>query len=143
MSRLVESNRLEFKRVLNDSLEKEVVGFLNYHEGGEIYIGIDDDGTIIGVGDSDGLQKRIVDRIKNNIYPSTMGLFDVIAVKMDCKNIVKVIISSGSEKPYYIRKYGMSPYGCFLRVGTTVQQMNKEMIDSLYSKRIRNSLVSA
>lgn len=140
MSRLIESNRLEFKRVLNDSLEKEVVGFLNYHEGGEIYIGIDDNGTIFGVEDSDDMQKRIVDRIKNNIYPSTMGLFDVVTVNMDGKNIVKVIISSGSEKPYYIRKYGMSPSGCFIRVGTTVQQMNKEIIDSLYSKRIRNSL---
>jgi len=47
--RLVESNRLEFKRILNDSLEKEVVGFLNYHEGGEICIGIDDQGIIVGV----------------------------------------------------------------------------------------------
>jgi len=34
----------------------------------------------------------------------------------------------------------MSPNGCLIRVGTTVQQMTMEMIDSLYSKRIRNSL---
>ena len=90
MSRLIENNRLELKRVLNDSLEKEVVGFLNYHEGGEIYIGIDDNGTIFGVENSDDMQKRIVDRIKNNIYPSTMSLFDVVTVNMDGKNIVKV-----------------------------------------------------
>jgi len=82
-----------------------VVGFLNYHEGGEIYIGIDDNGKIFGVEDSDDMQKRIVDRIKNNIYPSTMGLFDVVAVKMDCKDIVKsyrvdqknLIISKNTE----------------------------------------------
>jgi len=90
VSRLIENNRLELKRVLNDSLEKEVVGFLNYHEGGEIYIGIDDNGTIFGVENSDDMQKRIVDRIKNNIYPSTMSLFDVVTVNMDGKNIVKV-----------------------------------------------------
>ena len=29
---MIESNRVEFKRELNDSLEKEVVGFLNYSE---------------------------------------------------------------------------------------------------------------
>jgi ATP-dependent DNA helicase RecG len=137
---VIESNRVEFKKGLNDSLEKEVVGFLNYSEGGEIYIGIADDGVVSGVQDSDDIQKRIVDRIKNNIYPSTMGLFDVITVNMDGKDVVKIIISSGPEKPYYIKKYGMSPNGCLLRVGTTVQQMTMDMIDSLYSKRIRNSL---
>ena len=70
---VIESNRVEFKRELNDSLEKEVVGFLNYSEGGEIYIGIGDDGTAIGIQNADAAQKRIVDRIKNNIFPSTMG----------------------------------------------------------------------
>lgn len=69
-----------------------------------------------------------------------MGLFDVMTVKMEDKDIIKIAISSGPEKPYYIRKYGLSPNGCLIRVGTTVQQMTMEMIDSLYSKRIRNSL---
>ena len=31
---LQESNRVEFKSVLNDKLEKEIVAFLNNHEGG-------------------------------------------------------------------------------------------------------------
>ena len=140
MISVIESNRVESKRELNDGLEKEVVGFLNYSEGGEIYIGIANDGSILGIENSDDIQKRIVERIKNNVYPSTMGLFDVIIAKMDGKDVIKVIISSGPEKPYYIKRCGMTPNGCFLRVGTTVQQMTSEIIDSLYSKRIRNSL---
>lgn len=38
-----ESNRIEFKRELTDELdiEKEVVAFLNYREGGIIYIGVE------------------------------------------------------------------------------------------------------
>ncbi len=137
---MIESNRVEFKRELNDSLEKEVVGFLNYSEGGEIYIGIDDNGEVKGVENADDTQKRIVDRIKNNIFPSTMGLFDVITFTKEGRDIIKITVSSGPDKPYYIKKYGMSPNGCLLRVGTTVQQMTVEMIESLYSKRIRNSL---
>ena len=86
---MIESNRVKFKRELNDSLEKEVVGFLNYSEGGEIYIGIADDGTVIGIENADDLQKRIVDRIKNNVFPSTMGLFDVITADMDGQDIMK------------------------------------------------------
>jgi predicted HTH transcriptional regulator len=37
-----ESNRIELKRELTDFLEKEVIAFLNYRDGGIIYIGIDD-----------------------------------------------------------------------------------------------------
>lgn len=35
-----ETNRIEYKQELTDDLEKEVIAFLNYHEGGLIYIGI-------------------------------------------------------------------------------------------------------
>ncbi|OXU14881.1 Fic family protein [Sedimentisphaera salicampi] len=38
-----ETNRIEFKRNLADSLEKEVTAFLNCPEGGNVYIGIDED----------------------------------------------------------------------------------------------------
>ncbi len=41
-----ENETTEFKRELTDSLEKEVVAFLNSGKGGDIYIGVDDDGTI-------------------------------------------------------------------------------------------------
>jgi predicted HTH transcriptional regulator len=41
---MIESNRIEYKRELSDSLEKEVVAFLNYAEGGIIYIGVDKSG---------------------------------------------------------------------------------------------------
>ena len=37
-----ESNRIELKRELTDTLEKEVIAFLNYRDGGVIYIGVDD-----------------------------------------------------------------------------------------------------
>ena len=39
----IEDSRNEFKLVLNDKLEKEIVGFLNAN-GGNVYIGVDDDG---------------------------------------------------------------------------------------------------
>ena len=43
---MTENNRIEFKRELTNELdiEKEIVAFLNYKEGGYIYIGIDNDG---------------------------------------------------------------------------------------------------
>ncbi len=42
-----ESNRIEYKQTLTDNFEKEVVAFLNYHEGAVIYICISNDGKVI------------------------------------------------------------------------------------------------
>ena len=77
-----ESDRIEYKRELNEKLERSVVAFLNTSEGGIIYIGIDDDGKPFGVSDIDLVQRQIVDRIKNNISPSVLGLFDIAIEKV-------------------------------------------------------------
>lgn len=120
---MIESNRIEYKKQLTNELEKEVVAFLNYKEGGNIFIGIDRDGNTVGVEDADNVQLVIKDRLRNNIVPSCMGLFDVLCEKKEAKDVVKIIIASGSEKPYYVRKNGMSEKGCFIRVGSAADPM--------------------
>ncbi len=87
---MTESNRIEFKLKLTKALdlEKEVIAFLNYHEGGFIYIGIDKYGTVVGVSDMDGDMLKIKDRLKNNILPSCMGLFDVRADQKEWEDIM-------------------------------------------------------
>lgn len=133
----IETNRVENKERINEDFEQEVIAFLNYKEGGIIYVGIKKDGEVIGIQDIDQTQLQIKDRIKNNIQPSTLGLFDVIVEKIDNKDIIKVIISSGTEKPYYLRKKGRTPEGCYLRVGSSKERMTFEMIDTMYSKRVK------
>ena len=141
MSELLrESNITELKASLNDKLEREVVAFLNYREGGDIYIGVNDDGTPTGLDDVDGIMLAVGDRIRNNIQPSTLGLYDVVREKYQGKTIIHVIISSGPEKPYYIRRHGMSESGCFIRIGTSAQPMSQMSIDDLYARRTHNTL---
>ncbi len=69
-----------------------------------------------------------------------MGLFDIQAEIKDGKNIIKINIASGPEKPYYKKKFGMSEKGCFIRNGTAADPMPQKMIDELFAKRTRNSL---
>jgi ATP-dependent DNA helicase RecG len=137
-----ETNRIEYKRELTKELdiEKEVIAFLNYHEGGIIYIGIDKEGSVTGVEDVDSDMLIIKDRLKNNIQPSCLGLFDVRAESRGEKSLIKVIIASGPEKPYFKRKYGMTEKGSFTRVGTASEPMPQKMIEELFAKRTRNSL---
>ena len=134
-----ESNNLELKRELTDGFEKEVVAFLNT-VGGQIIIGVDDSGSITGLDNVDKISLAVADRIKNNILPSAMGLFNIENKVEEGKNYIIVTIAGGLEKPYYLRKYGMSPNGCYLRIGTQSSQMSQSTIDGLFSRRVINTL---
>ncbi len=135
-----ETNRIENKEQLNEDFEQEVIAFLNYKEGGIIYVGINKNGQVVGAENTDLTQLQIKDRIKNNIQPSTLGLFDVTVETIENKEVIKVIISSGTEKPYYLRKKGRTPEGCYIRVGSSKERMTERMIDDMYSRRIKNTL---
>ena len=113
---MTETNRVEYKRELTSELdiEKEVVAFLNYKEGGYIYIGIDKDGSTVGISDVDDCMLRLKDRIKHNISPSAMGLFDIAEEQKEGRSIIKVTVASGIEKPYFKTKYGMTPRGAYI-----------------------------
>src|SRR5690606_1614373 len=125
---MTETNRIEYKQELTKDveIEKEVVAFLNYREGGIIYIGIDKFGTTCGVSDVDGDMLKIKDRLKNNILPSCLGLFDVVSEEKVGKNIIKIVVASGTEKPYYVKKYGMSEKGCFRSEEHTSELQSRE-----------------
>lgn len=131
----------ELKGRIIDDLEKEVVAFLNIHSG-SIFIGVENDGTISGVDDYDVLSLKIADRLKNNILPAIMGLFEINIINEYDKHIIEIQIASGIEKPYYIKKYGMSPKGCYIRIGTQASPMEQKQIDKLYSQRVKNTLSS-
>ncbi|MBP5092118.1 MAG: putative DNA binding domain-containing protein [Bacilli bacterium] len=135
---MFESETVEFKERLNDKFEKEVVGFLNTTKGGSLYIGLDDEGHHVDFGDLDLVELQIKDRIKNNISPSPLGLFEIVTP--DNGEHVQIVISGGNQRPYYIKKYGMCPEGCYIRVGTSVEKMSEEMILSLFQKRDKRTL---
>lgn len=67
-------------------------------------------------------------------------MFDVIGETKEGKDIIKITLASGSEKPYYLKKYGMTEKGCFIRIGTACEPMPVRMIEDLFSKRTRNSI---
>lgn len=135
-----ETNRIENKEQLNEDFEQEVIAFLNYKEGGIIYVGINKNGQVTGVENTDLTQLQIKDRIKNNIQPSTLGLFDVTVETIENKEVIKVIISSGTEKPYYLRKKGRTLEGCYIRIGSSKERMTERMIEKMFARRIKNSL---
>lgn len=72
--------------------------------------------------------------------PSVVGLFDVVLKTCGNKKYIQVVIARGNERPYYLRGMGMTPDSCFIRVGSSIQSMPNDMINSEFSKRTKNSL---
>jgi hypothetical protein len=69
-------------------------------------------------------------------------LFDIVQGQIDGKDIIRAIVPCGQQRPYYVRKLGMSEQGCFVRVGSFSQPMSEQMIEELLSKRQRITLQS-
>jgi predicted HTH transcriptional regulator len=138
-----ETDRIEYKERLDsgEKLEVAVVAFLNT-KGGEVFIGVKDDGSVVGVEDPDNIQTKIANRITDNIKPGTAGLVDIFAEERDGKTIVIVRISSGIYTPYYLTRYGRAPEGAYYRLGSSSHKMTEEMIDRLMEARHPLSLAN-
>ena len=136
-----ETEYREFKREIPEKLENSVIAFLNTG-GGEIHIGINDDGTIYNLQNIDESIRIFASRVKENISPSVVGLFTIAVKESGGKKFFIVTVASGIEKPYFLNKYGRTPKGCFIRIGTQNSPMPQEMIDTLYSKRNPNTLIN-
>lgn len=129
-----ETERTELKKILNDTLQKEIVAFLNSFDG-VIYIGVDDDGTVIGVDNIDDTQKRIADIITTQILPNPQAFVELGTKYVDGKNVIELKVSKGKAL-YYIKKYGRSAAGCFIRVGTSCRSMTEEQIEERYAETV-------
>lgn len=140
---MVEDSRNEFKIKLTEDFEETVIGFLNSKDGGNIYIGVLDNGEICGLTNNlDILQRKIKDRIISNIEPSVLGLFDIEILENSNKKYIHITIARGNEKPYYLKGMGMSPDSCFIRIGSSNEKMSSDLINKLFRERTKNSLKS-
>lgn len=128
--KFLETENIELKRILNDTLPKEIVAFLNSY-GGTIYIGVEDDGTVIGIRDLDDNLKKIADIITTQILPNPQSLIELGTKYIDGKNVVEIKVKKGNSV-YYIKKYGRSSSGCYVRIGTTCRSMSEDEIEKRY-----------
>ena len=89
-----EDMRTEFKREASDKIAKAAVAFSNT-EGGSIFVGIDDDGTLIGVGDTDETSLRCSQILKDNVRPDIMMTSTIRLMCCEGKDIVRIDVKEG------------------------------------------------
>ena len=142
-----ESERTEYKLLgpngkLPDSLIKEVVAFIN-SDGGEIYVGIADDGTIIGVENPDDTMNRITSTIRDNIRPEMLMFISVTDMELDGKIVIKIKVQPGTSKPYYISGKGIRPEGVYIRKGSSTIPASEATIKEMLMQTSGRSYESA
>lgn len=109
-----ESEIVELKSIIVDDIKKEIIAFANC-KGGKLYIGVRDDGTVVGVEDPDGTALQISNMIRDAIKPDLTMFLHYETLKTDGKQIVVIDIQQGTERPYYIAKKGLHPEGVYVR----------------------------
>jgi len=110
---------------------KEIVAFLNT-DGGDIIIGVKDDGTVVGIDSIDETLRKISDIITNQIEPNPQNDISSEVRFDEGKTLIYIHVSKGSKNIYCQKKYGFSTNGCVIRIGTTSKSMTSEQIRIRY-----------
>lgn len=134
----LENKNMEFKREYVPEIRKEVVAFAN-SDGGTILIGVEDDGVVCGLDNSDKVANQVSNSLKDAIAPDVMPFVDIDRIEMAKKQVVKVDVSPGVNRPYYIREKGLKPSGVYVRKGSSSQPVTDEGIRQMI---LQNSLRS-
>ena len=125
---MLENTTTEFKREFNEKVIHTMLAFINT-EGGTLYLGLSDDGSVYGVeGDVDLEGRRITDSFRNNITPDPSPFFNLEPEKRDGKLIIKITVQQGSAIPYCYTKYGLVPQGVYVRIGSNTVMATREHI---------------
>ncbi len=133
-----EDQKTELKVELTKDIKKEVVAFANSNDG-TIYIGIDDNGKIIGLKNAEKDLEALSGMIREGIC-SDLTLYTKIYIEnIENKDIIIVKVSEAPNKPYYLAEKGLKSSGVYLRHGNVSVQASEEVIKKMLLESNSNS----
>lgn len=115
---MLENNNTEFKREFVDEVKKTVIAFANT-AGGKIYIGVDDDGSAVGVSDPDDVMLKCSNAIRDAIRPDITMFVNYSVETIANKQVVVIDVQRGTSIPYYLESKGIRPVGVYVRQGAS------------------------
>ena len=113
-----EGSMLEYKESVSSSLAREMVAMAN-SSGGRILIGVRDDGTVVGVHDTNEARARIQDMAHNCDPPVRVMVKPVHGVLI-------VTVREAESKPVHCRE------GFFWRQGAVTQKLSRDEIRDFF-----------
>jgi ATP-dependent DNA helicase RecG len=122
-----ETVQIELKAELNESVKKEIIALANT-DGGKIYIGIDDDGNVIGLKNAKQDLESISNAIRDSIRPDISMHTSAYIKEAENKEIIVIEVSKGTKRPYHLTNKGLRSSGVFVRHGITTSPASEEAI---------------
>ena len=120
---MAESQNIEWKESWRDEYLKWICGFANAG-GGCIYIGVDDEGKVVGVQNG----KRLLEEIPNKIQTNLGFLADVNLLSKNDLEYIEIIVSPSSYPVSYKGEY-------HFRSGSTKQVLRGTALTELIKKK--------
>ena len=111
---MLENKTREFKREYMDDIKYAVVAFANT-DGGKIYIGVNDNGSVQGVENTDATMLRITNMIRDSIRPDVTMFTECAIEIIEEKPVVVLTVQRGTARPYYLAGKGIRPEGVYVR----------------------------
>lgn len=113
-----EGLQIEYKREYIDNFKYSVIAFAN-GDGGQILFGMNDDGSVCGVSDVDETMLKITNAVRDSIRPDVSLFTKCESLVIDGKDVVRLSVSRGTSRPYYISGKGIRPESVFVRQGAS------------------------
>ena len=136
-----ENETTELKQTIVDDIKKEIIAFANSN-GGSLYVGISDDGEIIGLDNANNALLNINNMLRDAVKPDITLFYQSRIDTVDEKDIIIIDVQRGTNRPYYIAGKGIRPEGVFVRHGassvpatdTAIRQMIRETDGDSFEK---------
>ncbi len=127
-----ENSGIEYKRdtIKNHTLARELVAFANL-DGGRIFLGIEDDGTVSGITRSN-IEEWVMTTCRDKIRPEIIPYFEIIRGVEPDKDVAVVRVNRGWTV-HHVWHNNHSYY--YIRVGTQSREPSKEELERLFQQR--------
>ena len=128
-----EDGKTEYKSKYSEGIPKSIIAFSN-SEGGNILVGVDDNGNTVGLDDPDATARKCVQILRDQIRPDVSSTTSVDVIKIDGKDIVNITVQEGPYKPYYLREKGLRAEGVYIRRGPSSIQVTETQFNDMIRK---------
>ena len=136
-----ESETVEYKSIVIDDIKKSVIAFAN-SGGGTLYVGVENEGSVVGLSEADVDMLTINNMLRDGIKPDVTLFTRCHIEQLEGRNIIQIDIQSGTDRPYYLIGKGIRPEGVYVRhgaasvpaTGTSIRKMIRETDGESYEK---------
>ena len=107
-----------------------------------MYIGITDSGEVVGLVNAAADMMRINNMLRDGIKPDVTLFVQSNIVQMNGRDIIRLDVQRGTERPYYLVGKGIRPEGVYVRHGsasvpatdTAIRKMIRDTDGDSYEK---------